>query len=376
MGWVTQRTMLGISKLPSLETPLNPTLLHQQFLASTMASRLDLRKPIMKILILILCPALAMQALRAEPLSDADRETLLENLDKLKDGAEATLDARFRLAIAAYRNAMTSDAAAVELFLNCTEKVNFKDEQMKAMDFREWRRNQDEKLSDPALGLALRHQLRWLVLTLQAASEGADRAKLAVEAQNIVDTIFSNPEKLSGQAATLSQSVTTSVFAQAYDINSVKVEKWPLSPIQLEQIYTEILLPPYQKPGSTSQLRAAWIKRIQQEKAKVEHIADEQRRNGSNNRNDKREEKRIGMASELRSPEVERFVTDIVPNLMWDMEMDLFTYGDQTGAAVRMLAHLEKHISHSSAREWGEELRKALSPPAPKIAETVEQPAP
>ncbi len=330
----------------------------------------------MKIPLLILCPVLALHGLRAESLSDADRETLLENLDKLRDGAESTLDARFRLAIAAYRNAMTSDAAAIELFLNCTEKVDFTDEQMKAIDFREWKRKEDEKLSDPALALALRHQLRWLVLTLQAASEGADRVKLAVDAQNIVDAIFSDPEKLSGQEKILGQSVTASVFARAYDIHTVKIEKWPMSPVQLEQIYTEILLPPYQRPGSTNQLRAAWIKRIQQEGAKVEHMADDRRRNGGNKRNDEREEKRIGMASALRPPEVEKFIADTVPKLMWDMEMDLFTYGDQTGAAVRMLAHLEKYITHPSAREWGEELRKALTPEAPKTAAAPEQPAP
>lgn len=325
---------------------------------------------------LILVPLLVLPGLRAESLSDADRETLLEKLDKLKDGAEATLDARFRLAIAAYRNAMTSEAAAIELFLNCTEKVNFKDEQMKAIDFREWKRKEDERLSDPALGLALRHQLRWLVLTLQAASEGADRAKLAVDAQNIVDAIFSDPEKLSGQEKVLGQPVTSSVFARAYDIDAVKLEKWPLSPIQLEQVYTEILLPPYQKPGMTDQLRAVWIKRIQQEGAKVEHMADNRRRNGGNARNDEREEKRIGMASALRPPEVERFIADTVPKLMWDMEMDLFTHGDETGAAVRMLAHLEKHITHPSAREWGEKLRKALAPAAPATAAAPEQPVP
>ena len=38
--------------------------------------------------------------------------------------------------------------------------------------------------------LALRHQLRWLILTLQAASEKPDRAKLAADAQEIVDAIF------------------------------------------------------------------------------------------------------------------------------------------------------------------------------------------
>jgi hypothetical protein len=330
----------------------------------------------MKTPIFILIPLLALQGLHAESLSDADRETLLENLDKLRDGAEATLDARFRLAIAAYRNAMTSDAAAIELFLNCTEKVDFKDEQMKAIDFREWKRKEDQKLSDPALGLALRHQLRWLVLTLQAASEGADRAKLAAEAQNIVDAIFSDPEKLRGQEKTLAQPVTSSVFAQAYDINSVKVEKWPLSPVQLEQVYKEILLPPYQTPGRTNELRALWIKRIQQEGAKIEHMSDDRRRNGANNRNGEREEKRIGMASALRPPEVERFIADTVPKLMWDMEMDLFTHGDQAGAAVRMLAHLQKHITHPSAREWEEALRKALTRGVPQTAATPEQAAP
>lgn len=205
---------------------------------------------------------------------------------------------------------------------------------------------------------------------------GADRDQLASDAQNVVDAIFSDPEKLRGQERTLSQSVTSSVFARAYDIEAVKVDNWPLSPIELSQIYSDILLPPYQKPSSTSQLRAVWIKRIQQEGAKVEHMAEDRRRNGGNNRNEEREDKKIGMASALRPPEVERFIADTVPKLMWDMEMDLFTYGDQAGAAVRMLAHLEKHITHPSAREWGEELRKVLTPPPPATASAPDQPAP
>lgn len=331
----------------------------------------------MKVPILLFCSALAFHGVHAEVLSDADRETLLENLEKLKEGAEAKMDARFRLAIAAYRNAMTSDDAAIQLYLNCMEKVTFTDQQKSAADFREWKRTEDERLSDPALRLALRHQLRWLVLTLQAASENADRNKLAVEAQNIVDTIFSDPEKLRGQERTLAQPVTGSVFAKAYDINSVKVEKWPLSPVQLEQVYTDILLPPYQRPGGTAQLRAVWMKRIQQEGAKVEHMAVEKPRNGNGNgngnRNGEREEKRIGMAADMRPPEYERFLIDTVPKLQWEMEVDLFRNGDQSGAAVRMLAHLEKYISHPSAREWGEQLRGLLTPVAPAAPE---EPAP
>ncbi len=333
----------------------------------------------MKVPVLLFCSTLALTSVHAEILSDADRETLLENLEKLKEGADATMDARFRLAIAAYRNAMTSDDAAIDLYLNCMEKVTFTDQQKSAADFREWRRKEDERLSDPALRLALRHQLRWLVLTLQAASENADRTKLAGDAQNIVDAIFSDPEKLRGQEKTLAQPVTSSVFARAYDINSVKLEKWPLSPVQLEQVYEDILLPPYRRPGSTPQLRAVWIKRIQQEGAKVEHMAVEKTRNGNGNRNDEREEKRIGMASAMRPPEYEKFLEETVPKLQWEMEMDLFRNGDQSGAAVRMLAHLEKYISHPAAREWGDELRgllKSAAPAVPATAAAPEEPAP
>jgi hypothetical protein len=332
----------------------------------------------MKVPVLLFCAALAAHSVRAELLSDADRETLLENLDKLKESAESTMDARFRLAIGAFRNAIASDEAAMELYLKCLEKVNFADQQKTAGDFREWKRKEDAELSDPALRLALRHQLRWLVLTLQAASENADRSKLADDAQSIVDAIFSDPGKLRGQEKTLAQPVTSSVFARAYDINSVKLEKWPLSPVQLEQVYEDILLPPHRAPGRTNELRAVWIKRIQQEGAKIEHMAAEKERNG-NGRGD-REEKRIGMASAMRPPEYDKFLEDTVPKLQWEMETDLFRSGDQSGAAVRMLAHLEKYISHPSARQWGEQLRALLkSPAAPATAAAPpapEEPAP
>lgn len=303
----------------------------------------------------MVCAALSLNNARAEILSDADRETLLENLEKLRESADSKVDARFRIALAAFREAIGSDDAAISLYLNCMEKVNFEDQQKKAGDFREWKRKEAEKLSDPGLRLALRHQLRWLVLTLQAASDKADRAKLAVDAQEIVDSIFRDPEKLKNQEAILNQAVTSSVFARAYEINSAKVEKWPLSPIQLDQVYGEVLLPPYRSPARVGELRATWIKRIQQEGAKMEHWSP------VNDKNPK-EEKRIGMASAMQSPAYERFLAETQPKLQWQMEIDLFRSGDESGAAVRMLAHLEKFLAHPSAREWGEEFESLLKP--------------
>lgn len=318
----------------------------------------------MKIPIAILCTVFALHSVKGEILSDMDREALLENLDKLKNAAESRAGERFRIAIAAFRNAMGNDEAAKELYLKCVEKVNFEEQQKDAGDFREWKRKEAEKISDPSLQLALRYQLGWLMLTLQAASEKPDRVKLAENAQDIVDSIFRDPEKLKNQEQLLSQPVTASVFARAYDINSIKVEKWPLSPIQLQQVYTDILLPPFRQPERLAGLRAVWMKRIQQEGAKAE-FWDGKAKEGRDGKAGK-EERRIGMASAMRPPEYEKFIEEDLPKLQWEMEVDLFTHGDQKAGAVRMLAHLEKYVAHPSIREWAEEFKKLISPAAAK----------
>ena len=129
----------------------------------------------MKPTCLILAAALSLSSAHADALSAPEREALLQKLEEMRANAESKVDARYRAAIAAYQAAMASDDAAMELYLNCVEKVNFKDQQRKNADFREWKRREEDRLSDPGIGLALRLQLRWLILTLRAASEKTER---------------------------------------------------------------------------------------------------------------------------------------------------------------------------------------------------------
>lgn len=320
----------------------------------------------MRVPVLLICSVFFLQAVHAESLTDADRETLLDNLEKIRATSNSRQDARFRIALAAYRTAMVSDEAAMELYLNCMEKVNFEELHKKAADFREWKRKEAEKISDSGLRLALRYQLRWLMLTLEAASENADRGKLTGEAQDTMDAIFRDAEKLKNQQEILNQSVTSTVFAQAYDINAVKVENWPLSPVQVEAIYNEILLPPYRKPSGLAALQSGWIKLIKQESVKMELWSGRKDPN-----QEARGDKRIGMATDMLSPEYLKFLEEDVPKLQWKMEVDLFQHGDESGAALRMLAHLEKYIGHASMRDWTDQFKKLINPeaapPKPKI---------
>jgi hypothetical protein len=296
--------------------------------------------------------ALAAMPARAETLSSADREALLERLEGLRETVEQRTESRFRAAISAFQAAAASNEAAMEFYLKCVEKVDFEDLNRKNSDFRDWKRREADRLSSPGAGPALRIQLHWLVLTLRVASEKPDAVALARSAREVIDSIFSDAHRFSGQQQQLNQPVTSSIFARAYAITDVKVERWPLAPAQIGPIYEQVLLPPLRHPDRLEELRDAWLRRIQQETAREEHWKH----------SDSNAPKKIGTVAALRSPELETFLTEGVPVLQWQMETDLFRTGDESGAALRMLAHLERHISHASSREWADEFRDLLAP--------------
>ena len=332
----------------------------------------------MRILAILMVAALTASAARSQTLSSADREALLEKLEKLHDTATSKVDDRFRTAMTAYLAAMASDDATLGLYIKCIEKVNFLDQQKKPSEFLEWKHKEDVKaqLADPAFRLALHYQLRWLVLTLQASSEKANPKTLAAEAQELVDALFRDADKLNGQEKLLQAAVTSTEFAKAYEIGDLKKDKWPLSPINLEEIYGSVVFPPLRSPTRLAALRAAWIKRIQQEGIKVEAwtaaTASKPPVKGPKGKPDHHS----SVASDAKILEYEKFLADRQPDLQWQMEVDLFRNGDESASALRMLAHLEKHITHKSARKWGEEFKNLLKPATPAAAAAATPPAP
>ncbi len=302
--------------------------------------------------------------LPAEPLSEADREALIEKLDDLRDNAKEKAMGRIGAAAAAFRAGMASDEAAVDLYLKCIEKVEFEDRKRSSQEFREWKRRQDDRLKDEGLRRSLRHQLRWLVLTLEAAEAGEKRDDLAPRAAEAVDAIFSNPEQFDGNVGALREPVTNTVFARAYNLGGAKVENWPLSPLEINQVFNQIVFPPLRGEGKLDALREQWLKRIRYEGVVREYWSGGEPGRGK---------------GEERSPEYEKFISETLPDLKWQMEEDLYKAGDQRRAALNMLEHIETHLTHAKAREWGDRFRALIDPPkveegAP--AETAEKTGP
>jgi hypothetical protein len=322
----------------------------------------------MRVPILLFSTALLLQA---EPLSNTNRESLLENLEKFRKMADSVNDARFRGAIDAYRSALESDAATMSLYLDCIEKVQFKDKLKDSSEFREWKRKESDKFTNADFRLSLRYQLRWLMLALQADSKHSDASRLASDAQQCVDSIFSDYEKFVPYADILGQSATSSVFAQAYSIETTKKSKWPDSPLSLTQLYEDILLPRHRSPQHLQELRGTWIKFITQERLKQEATLpkkhDSKKAKGARDREDEADTN----DPPGKSPEALKFSTETQPKLEWKMEKDLYLHGDETGAAVRMLAHLQKYLDHPSSKEWSDTFKSLLT-----ASSTVSSPAP
>lgn len=298
--------------------------------------------------------------LPAEPLSQADREALIEKLDDLRNNAKEKAMGRIGTAAAAFRAGMASDEAAVELYLKCIEKVEFEDRKRSSQEFREWKRRQDDRLKDEGLRRSLRHQLRWLVLTLEAAEAGDKRDDLGPRAAEAVDAIFGNPEQFDGNVAALREPVTNTVFARAYNLGGAKVENWPLSPLDISQVFTQIVFPPLRGAGKLDSLREQWLKRI-----RYEGVVHEFWSGGEG-----------GRGKDERSPEYEKFIAETLPDMRWQMEEDLYKAGDQRRSALNMLEHIETNLTHAKAREWGDRFRALIDPPKvttePETAEKTE----
>jgi hypothetical protein len=268
-------------------------------------------------------------------LSDADREAILKKIETMQELADSAVDKKYRTAMSVFSSAMSDPNSSLELYLKCEELLNFEKKNKKAVDFRDWKKNNNDKFTDASFRLALQYQLRWSVLSLQATSETADREKLAIEASKIMDAMVSDAEKLAGHQSILNQNVLSSVFAQAYNINGIEIKNWPLAPGQLDQIYNDLILPPLRRSDRLAALTASWQKRISQEGELVQ-----QWKSGGKSK------------SGEPSLEYEKFITETLPQLRWDADVDIFKAGDQRGASIRMLKHIEDNLSHKSAPKW------------------------
>ncbi len=302
---------------------------------------------------LSLCLAFCLTGgeLSAEPatLSDSDRRELQDQLDEVLNVAKSTSEKRFVRAMSAFRSAIDSDSAAYELYLECYERVNFIDKQKSGQDFREWKRKHNDREDLTEFKRVLRHQLNWLLLSIEASAKPEDIYQFSDKAVKKIDTIMSELEQLKSQQKILSRSVLSSVYAKAFDINGLEADGWPLSPTDITNVYENLVMPPIRDEGNATRLRAAWIKRIKQ--------VGQMKLEWSNTP----ESNKVGIKKETEAPDYVKWLDDGYLKLLWSMEKDCYAVGDEVTASRNMLTHVKKHIKHKLSLEWVKELEGIIN---------------
>lgn len=298
--------------------------------------------------LLVAFGSLAMAS--AEPLTEADRQALLEQLDSLRGKASQRASTRLAAAAADFGKAMLSEKEAVELYLQCVEKVDFEERDRSHTEFREWKRRNKDRLGDEGFGLALRHQLRWSVLTLKAANSPGETQKLLPEMQQALEAIFRTPAELRDHVQILTQSTSLTVFARAYGLTGYEIEGWPMSPLEgsggqvrVAGPFDQFILPALRARRNHDELRRAWERRIHYEEVACGFWSRDSTEEGE-------------------SPARQTFLAEAQPQLRWTAEEDLFRAGDERRAAVKLLEHLERYIGHSQARDWEARFRELINP--------------
>jgi hypothetical protein len=228
-------------------------------------------------------------------LSPDDASALLGQLQKLDEDFSQSEETLLASALTRIRAATASESTSAELYLTALKIVNAdRSGTTPAVEPDGWREEQIEWMKESGAPKAIRIQLAWLGLLIEAAQkEESERPALLKKARIITKEAATVAQELSLLPATggggerrggpgkergpgakrnagqfLTQSVMASVFSEAYNLqNHIKPpQDWSLAPLNLDAVYDRMLLADA-RANHPSELAPLWDERIQLEAA-------------------------------------------------------------------------------------------------------------
>ena len=321
-------------------------------------------------------PAGVDPAAVAEPgvvgLSPDQTSLLLQRIAKLGEEFDHTKKEVLTSAQSRISTAAASEGAAVEFYLACFKLINLDRRPVvpgeKAPDANDtsWRENILEGMKDTNVPAALRVQLAWLALAIEAA-QAEDRDPLLPRLRSLVKEALvvlqtpkegdeekqrrvvavvggrdareqyrqgqkRGPGRGSDAEGILSQSVMGSLFARAYNLNSYvdRDATWPSSPLDFAAVYEQTLIP-VARGNKKAELPALWD----------EYIAV------------------MAALQRLRSEEVDFLMWGQTQgkSLQWKKNIDLLRAGvNASVASDELLKLIKENPAHPSIGAWVKEL--------------------
>lgn len=294
-------------------------------------------------------------------LTPDEASALLQKIMNARDGFSGSKEQVLSSALTRISTAAQSESAAAEFYLAAWKVVNIDRKPVAEGDKPpgdDWQKNLITRMKDTGSPRALRLQLAWLALTLEAAQadmldDYVPRARsLSMEAVKLAKEVAEeeassapkngNKRKGGGRAAQsgirriLTESVMDSIFAEAYNLqNFVKpAANWALAPMDLKQVYQAMTLSHY-RAVDPSELAEAWDEFIASEAALQKVDRDDS----------------AFLAWTLNQGR----------NLQWAKHLDLLKSGAGGKAAGDELIRLvSENPTHPSLGEWMKDLEEVM----------------
>lgn len=303
-------------------------------------------------------------------LTSDQTASILKQLDQIESQITKNRGESLGTALSRFRIGMNSDKDALDLYLNSYKLENFDKKNLKVTDFQEWKDRNTDRHKDPDFLMALRLQLEYLVLSIQA-QDTKDINTLVPGLQAYVPKLISAVQSTMKHSASgaieeknkagkggggggggnrqggappilamLRQPVKGTVIAQAYRLDEFLTRKeWEYDPTSIAGIYNSVIFPCYLKEKK-EELPAQWDARINAELA-------------------------LRKATQSET-EFQVYYYENHPQLLWSKSVYLLQRNvNPIGALAEMLKIVRDNPTHPKAADWLQELRKAVDESRP-----------
>lgn len=324
----------------------------------------------------ISAPAIAQEPTpkpAAPTLTQQQVDSIVKQLAELEKSIAEQRGTNLGAIIQKLRAGAASDAAALALYedcetLNADRRALTRDDKKAREDQikRQSDRNKDNKAAvvkeEGDFGTAVRLQLRYLALTLQA-HEAKDMETVLPELNAYIQDVVANAESLKGRAgAYLSGAIRAgggrrggggdgNPFVAAFQLDHyLDSPRWSLEPLQFGDIYEKAIFPLY-RDKKKSELAAQWDARMSAEAGLKKGTISEA-------------EYAIWQQTGLLDTK-------------WKKLKDLYSNGDKpVEAMAQMLAMIRENPGHPDSPAWLDEFRGIVASVVPGSAATPPATAP
>lgn len=315
--------------------------------------------------------ALTVSVSAADDAPPPDASQLLAFLKTLKDQQATQIKTAKGKVLREAQAAAASPAAAASAWVEAVRLTQFEGAEKEGAKFREWRDGEGAAFTELPVQKATQLYFRWLVLTMQRSmgtpvselmpaviqftkdmaadreamedfSERAEKEKQLAQSRmhgNRKDTSGDDIRTRRAHDQVIDKAVNAGpIVALLHAEDLLKIEKWEMTPGNVDGIFTNIVLPEL---------------RINRDVRVLEYW-------------DMKIKRRTDRMKERPAFEQEKFTKEGYPDLLWSRAREYVLIGQPNRGMGEMLKILRAYPQHPNLSGWIDDVEKLLSPaPAP-----------